>query len=407
MKSGRYRKYTLVTSMNTSHRFFLFILFAAVLILMGGCGSHESAPPQAAAARPMQEVGVVTLAAQRVAITSELPGRTTPYRIAEVRPQVNGIILKRFFEEGADVKEGQQLYQIDPATYQAAYDSAKASVARAEATLTSAKLLAERYKPLVEAKAVSKQDYDNAVASQQQAEADIASAKASLESARINLVYTKVLAPISGRIGRSMVTEGALVTAQQATALATVQQLDPIYVDVTQSSVQLLRLRRELVAGHLKSVGSGQVEARLLLEDGTEYAETGRLEFSEVTVDAGTGSVTMRAVFPNAKGNLLPGMFVHARVEEGVNEQAILVPQEGVTRNQRGEPTALVVGAGNKVELRILKAERTMGDKWLILDGVQAGDRVIIEGLQKTAPGAEVKVVEVTPKLSINPLAAR
>lgn len=382
-------------------------LYIAASVLLGGCGSHESAPPQAATPPPMQEVGVVTLAAQRVAITSELPGRTTPYRIADVRPQVSGIILKRMFDEGADVKEGQQLYQIDPATYQAAYDSAKASLERAQATLTTAKLLAERYKPLVEAKAVSKQDYDNAVASQQQAEADIASANAALETAHINLVYTKVLAPISGRIGRSMVTEGALVTAQQATALATVQQLDPIYVDVTQASVELLRLRKELAAGHLKSVGTNQVEAELILEDGSEYGDVGRLEFSEVTVDAGTGSVTMRAVFPNSKGNLLPGMFVHARIEEGVNEQAILVPQEGVTRNQRGEPTALVVGEGNKVELRALKTERTIGDKWLIVDGVKAGDRVIVEGLQKAAPGAEVKVVEVAPKVSVNPVAVR
>lgn len=380
------------------NRFSTFSLLFSAGIFLASCGPHESTAPQPSGTPPVQEVGVVTLTAQRVTVTSELPGRTTPHRIAEVRPQVSGIVLRRMFEEGADVKEGQQLYQIDPATYQAAYDSAKASVERAQATLTSAKLLAERYKPLVDAKAVSKQDYDNAIAAQQQAQADIASATAALETARINLVYTKVLAPISGRIGRSMVTEGALVTAQQATALATVQQLDPIYVDVTQASVELLRLRNELVAGQLKSVGANQVEARLILEDGSEYTDPGRLEFSEVTVDQRTGSVTLRAVFPNPKGHLLPGMFVHARIEEGVNERAILVPQQGVTRDQRGEPTALVVGAGNKVELRVLKIERTIGDKWLVIDGLAEGDRVIVEGLQKTAPGAEVKVVEIGVK---------
>lgn len=373
-------------------------LFALAAILLSSCNSHQTASPQASDSPPLQVVGVVTLTAQRVPITSELPGRTTPFRIAEVRPQVSGIILKRMFEEGADVKEGQQLYQIDSSTYLAAYDSAQASLSKAEAGLTTAKLLAERYKPLVEAKAVSKQDYDNAVATQQQAAADVASAKAAMETARINLIYTKVLSPISGRIGRSMVTEGALVTAQQATALATVHQLDPIYVDVTQASVELLRLRNEFAAGQLKKVGANQVESRLILEDGSEYSETGRLEFSEVTVDQRTGSVTLRAVFPNPKSNLLPGMFVHARIEEGINEQAILVPQEGVTRNQRGEPTALVVGAGNKVELRLLKTERTIGDKWLVTDGLTEGDRVIVEGLQKTAPGAEVKVVELGVK---------
>lgn len=377
--------------------FLYFVALMAVSAFLGGCEKKESADA-APAKRPVQEVAVVTLTAERVPVTSELPGRTSAYRIAEVRPQVNGIILKRLFEEGADVKEGQQLYQIDPATYQASFDSAKAALARAEATLTSAKLLAERYQPLVTAKAVSKQDYDNAVAAQQQAEADVASAKAAMETARINLVYTKVLSPISGRIGRSAVTEGALVTAQQAVVLAVVQQLDPIYVDVTQSSVQLLQLQRELDNGVLRKVGANQIEARLMLEDGSEYPEPGKLQFSEVTVDAGTGSVTLRAVFPNSKRLLLPGMFVHARIEEGVNEKAILVPQQGVTRNQKGDPTVLVVSADNKVELREVKTERTVGDKWLVIDGLQAGERVIVEGVQKVAPGAEVKVVEVKPK---------
>ncbi|PAW78019.1 MAG: efflux transporter periplasmic adaptor subunit [Verrucomicrobia bacterium Tous-C9LFEB] len=374
---------------------FTFIVFA----LLTGCDKKEqSETAPATSKQPSQEVGVVTIAAERVPITSLLPGRTSACRIAEVRPQVNGIILKRMFEEGADVKKGQPLYQIDPATYQAAYDSAQAALAKAEASLSTAKLLAERYKPLVAAKAVSKQDYDNAVASQQQVEADIASAKAAVETARINLAYTKVLAPISGRIGRSSITEGALVTAQQASLLATVQQLDPIYVDVTQSSIQLLQLQREMESGDLKKIGINQIETRLILEDGTEYSEPGKLQFSEVTVDAGTGSVTLRAVFPNSKGHLLPGMFVHARIEEGVSEKAILVPQQGVTRNQKGEPTVLIVGADNKVELRMVKTDRTIGDKWLVTEGLQTGDRVIIEGLQKVAPGAEVQVVEVKPK---------
>jgi membrane fusion protein, multidrug efflux system len=379
--------------------FLTITVIGAGLFLMAGCGQHESAKPAAAAApQPAPEVGVVTIKPERVTITSELPGRTTSYRVAEVRPQVGGVILKRFFEEGTDVKEGQQLYQIDPATYQASYDSATATLAKAEATVTSAKLLAERYKPLVEAKAVSKQDYDNAVAAQQQAEADVASAKAALESAKINLVYTKVLAPISGRIGRSAITEGALVTAQQATALATIQQLDPIYVDVTQSSVQLLRLRRELAQGQIKTTGDVKIDARLIMEDGTEYEESGKLEFSEVRVDVGTGSVTMRAVFPNSKGVLLPGMFVHARIEEGVSEQALLVPQQGVSRNQKGEPTVLVVDSNNRVELRQVKTDRALGSRWLVSDGLQAGERVIVEGLQKVSPGAEVRVVEVGVK---------
>ncbi|PKU25699.1 efflux RND transporter periplasmic adaptor subunit [Telmatospirillum siberiense] len=345
------------------------------------------------AAPPTPEVGVVTLAPQSVAITTELPGRTTPYRVADVRPQVGGVILKRLFTEGAEVKAGQQLYQIDPATFEASYASAQATLARAEATQKSARLKAERYKSLVEASAVGKQDYDDAVAAAGQADADVASGKAGLETARINLVYTKVLAPISGRVGRSSVTEGALVTTGQATSLATVQQLDPIYVDVTQSSTDILRLRRELADGRLQKAADGQAVARLILEDGSEYPEVGKLLFSEVTVDTGTGSVTLRAVFPNPKRLLLPGMFVHARLEEGVSDNTLLVPQQGVSRNQRGEPTALVIGADDKVEMRVLKVDHTIGDKWLVTDGLKAGDRVIVEGLQKVRPGAPVRAV--------------
>jgi membrane fusion protein (multidrug efflux system) len=304
--------------------------------------------------------------------------------------------MKRMFTEGSEVREGQQLYQIDPASYQAAYDSAKAALAKAEATLALDTLTEQRQKKLADTHVIASQDYDAAFATMKEAEADVALNKASVETAQISRTYTKVLSPISGRIGRSSITEGALVTNGQTTALATVQQLDPIYVDLTQSSSQLLRLQRELNNGQLKSVRDQKAAVRLILEDGTEYPEKGTLQFSEVSVDQGTGSVTLRAVFPNPRQVLLPGMFVRAEVEEGVNEQAILVPQRGVTRNQRGEPTALVVGANNKVELRAVHTERTIGENWLVTGGLSAGDKVIIDGLQKVAPGAEVKTIALT-----------
>lgn len=324
----------------------------------------------------------MTLQPESVTLETLLPGRTNPYRIAEVRPQVNGIILKRLFTEGSDVKQGQQLYQIDPSTYEATYKNAAA-------TLASSRLLAERYGRLVGDEAVSKQQYDEAKAAYQQAEAAV-------DQARINLRYTKVLSPISGRIGRSLVTEGALVTNGQSNALATVQQLDPIYVDVTQPSTSLLRLRRELQNGQLESAGANAAKASLVLEDGTVYPQTGRLEFSEVSVDQGTGSVTLRAVFPNPRHDLLPGMFVHARLQEGVRNDAILAPQRGVTRDLKGNATALVVNAKDEVELRQLKTDRTIGDRWLVTDGLKAGDRVIVEGLQFVRPGVKVKAVADT-----------
>jgi membrane fusion protein (multidrug efflux system) len=379
------------------------LLIVPIAVALAGCDQGQAPAAKAAEQPPPAEVAVSTLEPQTVTITTDLPGRTTAYRVADVRPQVNGVILKRLFTEGSEVQAGQQLYQIDPATYQATYDSAQAALAKTQATLKSAVLLAERYKPLVAANAVSKQDYDNAVAAQQQAEADVASAKATVDTARINLVYTKVLAPISGRIGRSQMTEGALVTASQTTALATVQQLDPIYVDVTQSSAEMLRLQREFASGHLQSGGPNQAVVHLILEDGSEYPQPGKLLFSEVTVEQTTGSVTIRAEFPNPKRQLLPGMFVHARVEEGINGQALLIPQQGVTRNQQGTPTALVVSADNKVELRLLKVDRTIGDKWLATDGVKAGDRVIVEGLQKVRPGSPVRVVEAKPADNAQP----
>jgi membrane fusion protein (multidrug efflux system) len=348
------------------------------LVLLTGCG-HEAPPP----APPPPKVSVVTVQAQAVPITTELPGRVAGYRTADVRPQVNGIILKRLFVEGSDVKAGQQLYQIDPAPYQATYDSAVAALA-------SARALAERYKPLTEANAVSKQDNDNALASHLQAQATV-------ETARINLIYTRVLSPITGRIGRSLITEGALVTANQATALATVQQLDPVYVDVTQPTTILLRLKREAAAGLLKRNEAGQAQVRLRLEDGSDYAHPGTLEFSEVTVDEGTGSVTLRALMPNPERLLLPGMFVREEIQEGVREGAVLAPQQGISHDQKGEPNALVVGPDNTVELRTLGTDRAVGDQWLVTSGLKPGDRVIVEGIQLAKPGAKVLPEEYRP----------
>ncbi|AYC32771.1 efflux RND transporter periplasmic adaptor subunit [Pseudomonas cavernae] len=352
----------------------LLTAIALATVLLSGCEKQVEQPQQA-----NPQVGVVTLQPQAFAQTSELPGRTSAFRIAEVRPQVNGIILKRLFTEGSEVKAGQQLYQIDPATYQATFKSAQAA-------FMSAQSLAGRYKVLVADRAVSKQEYD-------EAEAARLRDQAALDSAQINLRYTKVLAPISGRIGRSAVSEGALVNNGQADAMAVIQQLDPIYVDVTQSTKDILRLRKELASGQLQKAGSHGAKVKLKLEDGSSYAHEGTLEFAEVSVDSGTGSVILRAVFPNPGHELLPGMFVHAQLLEGLNKQAILAPQQGVTRDLKGQPTALVVNDQNVVELRQLQAERTVGDQWLVTSGLQAGDRLITEGLQFVHPGSEVKVV--------------
>src|SRR6516225_1447544 len=347
-------------------------------VLLAGCGRH--APPPAP---PPPKVSVVTLQTQSVPIVTELPGRVNAYRTADVRPQVNGIILKRLFVEGGEVKSGQQLYQIDPAPYKAAYDSAVAGNA-------SARALAQRDRSLVETNLVSKQDYDNAVAAHLQAQAAV-------ETARINLVYTRVLSPITGRISRSFVTEGALVTANQPTALATVQQLEPVYVDVTQPITTLLRLRREAEAGLLKQNAAGKTQVRVRLEDGTDYAHPGTLEFSEVTVDQGTGSVTLRALVPNPQRVLLPGMFVREEIDEGVRKDAVLAPQQGVSHDQKGEPNALVVGPDNVVELRNLEVDRAIGDQWVVNAGLIAGDRVIVEGIQSAKPGTKVVPEEYKP----------
>jgi membrane fusion protein (multidrug efflux system) len=317
--------------------------------------------------------------------------------VAEVRPQVNGVLQKRLFTEGADVQEGQQLYQIDPAPYQAALDSAKAALDHAKAALALDQLQVARYQKLEGTEAISKQDYDTTMATAAQGAADVESAQAAVETAQINLTYTKVLAPITGRTGRS-VTEGALVTSNQTQSLVTIQQLDPIYVDIPQSTASITRLRREVSSGQIKSKADNEAAISLTLEDGSPYEQPGELQFSEVTVDQGTGSVILRAVFPNPKAFLLPGMFVTAHLEEGVSENGILAPQQGVMRDPRGQASCYVVGADNKVELRQIRTDRAIGDKWLVSNGLKAGDRIIIMGLQKVMPGATVNPREMTPE---------
>jgi membrane fusion protein, multidrug efflux system len=360
------------------------LLLGAIGLLAAGCARHaEPAPPKPA-------VTVVDLHARPVSVTTELPGRVSAYRIAEVRPQVNGVVLKRLFKEGDLVAAGQQLYQIDPAPYQAALASARATLTHARASVTAARLIAQRYQALSEAHAVSRQDYDNAVATLEQDEADVASGAAAVSAAEINLAYTRVYSPISGRTGRSSVTEGALVTANQATSLLTVTQLDPVYVDLTQPSTTLVRLKRELAAGQIHRVNGDQAPAKLLLEDGSAYESAGAFQFSEVTVDQGTGSVTLRAIFPNSQGLLLPGMFVRATIEEGVREGAVLAPQQGISHAPDGSATALVVGADGKVEKRSVELDRALGDEWVVTKGLVASDRLIVAGLQKIKPGMEV-----------------
>ncbi|EHC6851491.1 multidrug efflux RND transporter periplasmic adaptor subunit AcrA [Salmonella enterica subsp. enterica] len=369
---------------------------AVVLMLSGslaltGCDDKQDQQ----GGQQMPEVGAVTLKTEPLQITTELPGRTVAYRIAEVRPQVSGIILKRNFVEGSDIEAGVSLYQIDPATYQATYDSAKGDLAKAQAAANIAELTVKRYQKLLGTQYISKQEYDQALADAQQATAAVVAAKAAVETARINLAYTKVTSPISGRIGKSSVTEGALVQNGQASALATVQQLDPIYVDVTQSSNDFLRLKQELANGSLKQE-NGKAKVDLVTSDGIKFPQSGTLEFSDVTVDQTTGSITLRAIFPNPDHTLLPGMFVRARLQEGTKPTALLVPQQGVTRTPRGDATVLVVGADNKVETRQIVASQAIGDKWLVTDGLKAGDRVVVSGLQKVRPGAQVKVQEIT-----------
>ncbi|EMV3019147.1 efflux RND transporter periplasmic adaptor subunit [Klebsiella aerogenes] len=356
-------------------------------VLLTGCDNsgNQQAQPQA------PQVSVHVVHSEPLSVTTELPGRTSAFRVAEVRPQVSGIILKRNFVEGCDIKAGESLYQIDPATYQAAWNSAKGDEAKAEAAAAIAHLTVKRYVPLLGTQYISQQEYDQAVATARQADADVVAAKAAVENARINLAYTKVTSPIDGRIGKSSVTEGALVTNGQADAMATVQQLDPIYVDVTESSNDFMRLKQESLQR-----GDDSKSVQLIMENGQPYSLKGSLQFSDVTVDESTGSITLRAVFPNPQHTLLPGMFVRARIDEGVNPQAILVPQQGVTRTPRGDATVLIVNAQNQVENREVTAAQAIGDKWLITSGLQNGDKVIVSGLQKVRPGVTVKATEDT-----------
>jgi membrane fusion protein (multidrug efflux system) len=369
----------------------LSVGLAALGASLMACNKPASGPPPGP-----PEVGTVTLAPERVVLTTELPGRTAPYLVADVRPQVSGLLQQRRFEEGADVRAGDLLYQIDSAPYQAAVDQAAAALAMAEANLPAARSRAERLRGLADIHAVGAQDVEDAEAALLRAEASVAASRAALESARINLAWTPIKAPISGRTGRSTVTVGALVTAYQPVPLATIQQLDPIYVDVQQSSAELLRLRRVMSSGKLAHDKKSASRVRLLLEDGTPYAHPGTLKFQDVTVDPTTGSVTLRMVFPNREHVLLPGMFVRAIVEEGIDENAILAPQQGISRDPRGNAVALVVGAGGIVEERMLELERAVGDRWLVTSGLAAGDQVIVDGLQRVRAGMAVRAVPAT-----------
>jgi membrane fusion protein (multidrug efflux system) len=373
------------------------LLFGLALAAVTGCGRGSNAGPAGgppgAAGMPPAEVGVVIVAPESVTLTTELPGRVNAMRVAEVRARATGILMKRLFEEGADVKGDQVLFEIDPAPLQASYDSAKANLAKAEATLEQAEAKAKRNEGLVKVNGVSQQAYEDARAGALQSAADVLAAKAALETAALNLGYAKVTAPISGRIGRALITEGALASASDATKMAVISQLDPIYVDFTQSSAEMLRLRRSLESGKMQGVASKEVKITLLLEDGTTYAETGRLVFSDISVDENTGSVTLRGQFPNPEKILLPGMFVRGRVEVAVEDQAITVPQRGVMRDASGQASVLIVDAQNQVEPRAIQTGSVSGDKWTVSSGLHAGDRVIVEGLQKARPGATVVAV--------------
>lgn len=363
----------------------------AGLVIFTGCQKEDK--KNQAPQRPAPEVGVVTIKTQPVDLTTELPGRAAPHLVAEIRPQVNGIIQKRLFDEGATVEAGQVLYQIDPAQFNAVYTSARAALERSQSNLPSVQARFDRYQELLASKAVSQQDYDDAHAALAQVRADILYWKSEVEKARINLAYTRVTAPVAGRIGRSSVTAGAVVTAYQPVSLATIFQLDPIYVDVTQSSAELLRLSRSLRSGKIKNGNLRTKQVRILLEDGTPYKHMGALQSRDVTVDPATGSSVVRIVVPNPDQVLLPGMFVRAVVMEGIAPQAILVPQQGVTRNSKGEPIAMLVNKDNVVEQRVLTIERAIGNQWLVLSGLVPGDQVVVEGQLNIRPGASVRPV--------------
>ena len=368
-------------------RISLFFSLLIAVVLLSACRQEN---PKTIAPGPM-EVDISTIKQQLVNLAVELPGRTAAYRIAEVRPQVGGIIKKRLFTEGSEVKAGQLLYQIDPDTYQARFDSAKAALAKADALEHSARLKAERYRTLVQTKAVSDQDQVEMEANWKQAVADVAAAKAAVDSARINLDYTKLTAPISGRIGRSTVTEGALVTAEQPTALSTIQQLDPLYVDLNQSSTEMLNLKKELSSEQAQHLEKSQSPVKVLFEDGLEYNQTGVLEFSDVTVNQTTGTVILRAIVANPDQRLLPGMFVRARIDKGQRPNAILVPAVSISRNSKGQPMVMLVNKESVVEARIIQTGQNIGDQVLVTEGLSEGEQVIVAGLQKIKPGVSVK----------------
>lgn len=363
-----------------------------VTFVLGACSRSADVPAPKAAA----EVGTVTVKPEPQSVSTELPGRTVAYLTADIRPQISGIIQRRLFTEGANVKQGQALYQIDPATYQAAHDSAKASLSKAEATLRASKLKAERYIELNKIDAVSKQDNDDAQSVLSENQAALEVARAALKTAAINLGFTRIAAPISGRIETSTVTPGALVVAQQSVALTTIQKIDPIYVDVTQSSVDVLRMRRELASGNIKAIGRDEAPVKLVLEDGSVYPNQGKLKFSGLSVNTGTGMITLRAEFPNPDGILLPGMYVRAQLEEAVDETAILVPQKAVTRDATGAATVLILSDAGKVERRALTVGRAIGNRWWVNAGLQAGDKVIVDGLQKIRAGDSVRAVDMS-----------
>jgi membrane fusion protein (multidrug efflux system) len=361
-------------------------------LLLAACGAKDAAAPGAGAAQPPIEVGVVTVALRPVGLVSDLPGRLEASRVAQVRARAAGILQKRVFREGSDVKAGQLLFQIDPAPYRAALQSAQAATARAQANLEQARAQAERYKPLLEANAVSQQDYTNAVAAQKQAEADVASGRAATETARINLGYAEVTAPISGRVGRALVTEGALVGQGEATQLALIQQIDPMYVNFTQPASEALRLRRAFDSGRLqRAPGEQAARVRLLFEDGSEYAQPGRLLFTDLTVDPTSGQVTLRAEVPNPQGVLLPGLYMRVRIEQAQANDALLLPQQAVTRSGQGD--SVMVVADGKAASRPVKVGSAQGSQWVILEGLKPGEQVMVDGFQKLRPGASVKPV--------------
>lgn len=363
---------------------YLRVLPLSILAFLAACGVEQ--PPK----EEPKRVGVVTMKLESAVLTAELPGRITAREVSEVRPQINGIVRRRLFTEGSMVRAGQVLYEIDDSSYRAALGVAQGNLARAQASIEATRMQAERYRSLVAINAVSKQELDNAEAAARQARADVAAQKSSVEAARVNLGFTRIRAPISGRIGRSYVTAGALVQAGQPEPLATILRSDEVYVDVTQSAAQILDLKTSMAEGGLSRDGQESLRVKLLLPNGTEYPAEGRLQFSEIAVDPDTGSVTLRATFPNKQGLLLPGMYVRAQIVEGVRQNAILAPQQGITRDPRGRATALVVGKGNKVEQRKVVAQRAIGDKWVITEGLKPGDRLIVEGLMGLRPGDTV-----------------